>query len=77
MLVTMRGQEGDGNPAQYPMGGAVRAVFEAMGVVCMEAMTETEVAPLFGQAADLAFNEGKAAALLVSQQVIGAKSFVK
>lgn len=77
MLVTMRGQEGEGNPAQFPMGGAVRAVFEAMGVVCMEAMTKEEVAPLFGQAEQLAFNDGKTAALLISQQVIGTKSFVK
>ena len=77
MLVTMRGQEGEGNPAQFPMGRAVRAVFEAMGVVCMEAMTKQQVPTLFGQAADLAFNEGNAAALLISQQVIGAKSFAK
>ncbi len=77
MLVTMRGQAGEGNSAQFPMGGAVRTVFEAMGVVCLEAMREEEVAPLFGQAAGLAFNEGKAAALLISQQVIGAKSFVE
>lgn len=77
MLVTMRGQAGEGNPAQYPMGGAVRTVFEAMGVVCMEAMRKEEVPPLFGQAAALAFNEGKAAALLISQQVIGVKSFTK
>ncbi|HDO52168.1 MAG TPA: phosphonopyruvate decarboxylase [Rhizobiales bacterium] len=77
MLVTMRGQEGEGNPAQFPMGRAVRAVFEAMGVVVMEAMTKEEVPVLFGQAADLAFGEGKACAVLVAQQVIGVKDFAK
>lgn len=77
MLVTMRGQHGEGNRAQLPMGQAVRTVFEAMGVAVLEAMTKEEVPILFRQAADLAFNEGKAAAVLVSQQVIGVKSFAK
>ncbi len=77
MLVTMRGQEGEGNPAQFPMGRAVRAVFEAMGVVCLEAMTKEEVPSLFGRAVDMAFGEGKACAVLVAQQVIGVKDFAK
>ena len=77
MLVTMRGQEGEGNPAQFPMGQAVRAVFEAMGVVVTQAMTKDEVATLFKQAADLAFGEGKSCAVLVAQQVIGVKDFAK
>jgi len=77
MLVTMRGQKGEGNPAQFPMGQAVRAVFEAMGVVVTQAMTKEEVPILFRQAAALAFSEGKACAVLVSQQVIGAKDFAK
>lgn len=77
MLVTMRGQEGEGNPAQFPMGRAVRPVFEAMGVTCLEANTEGEVASHFRQAADLAFREGKAVAVLIAQKVIGAKTFGK
>lgn len=77
MLVTMRGQEGEGNPAQFPMGRAVRPVFEAMGVSCLEAMTKEEVATHFKQAVDMAFNEGRAVAVLIAQQVIGVKSFSK
>ncbi len=77
MLVTMRGQEGEGNPAQLPMGRAVVPVFEAMGVTCLEAKTADDVGGYFEQAASLAFGQGKAAAVLVAQQVIGVKAFAK
>ncbi|RME98931.1 MAG: phosphonopyruvate decarboxylase, partial [Alphaproteobacteria bacterium] len=77
MLVTMRGQEGEGNPAQFPMGRAVRPVFEAMGVTVMEAETPDQVVELFERAARLAFDEGKMAAVLIAQKVIGSKTFGK
>lgn len=77
MLVTMRGQEGEGNPAQFPMGQAVRSVFEAMGVVCLEAETKEQVAEHFGKAVDMAFRDGKMVAVLVAQKVIGSKRFGK
>ncbi len=77
MLVTMRGQEGEGNPAQFPMGRAVASVFEAMGVTCLEATDNKEVASYFRQAVDMAFGEGKAVAVLIAQQVIGSKTFGK
>ena len=35
MLVTMRGDFGEGNPWQIPMGQAVAPVLEAMGVICI------------------------------------------
>lgn len=77
MLVTMRGQEGEGNPAQIPMGRAVVPVFQAMGVTCLEAKTPEDVSDYFDKAARLAFNEDKSAAVLIAQQVIGAKTFTK
>ncbi len=75
MLVTMRGQWGEFNPWQVPMGSAVRPVFEAMGVHCYPVDRAEEVAPTFAAAADLAFNSMASAAVLVSQRVIGAKEF--
>ncbi len=33
-LVSMRGDFGEGNPWQFPMGQATQAVLEAMGVIC-------------------------------------------
>lgn len=77
MLVTMRGQEGEGNPAQFPMGRAVKTVFEAMGVECLEAKTKEDVVSCFKHAVDTAFNDGKSVAVLIAQQVIGIKSFSK
>ena len=75
MLVTMRGQWGEFNPWQVPMGSAVRPVFEAMGVHCYPVDRPEEVAPTFAAAADLAFSSMASAAVLVSQRVFGAKEF--
>src|SRR5690348_4097959 len=44
-LVTMRGQQGEFNPWQVPMGQATREVLEAMGTVVHEAGSEEEIAP--------------------------------
>lgn len=77
MLVTMRGQEGEGNPAQFPMGQAVTTVFEAMGVVCLEAETADEVAKHFASATRMVFDEGKMVAVVIAQKVLGAKTFGK
>src|SRR6185295_8251269 len=41
-LVSMRGDFGEGNPWQYPMGKAVQPVLEAMDVTCLRADTPEE-----------------------------------
>ena len=74
-LVTMRGQWGEFNPWQNPMGGATRAVLEAMQVRCFQVERADEVGETFAAAADLAFQGRQSAAVLVSQRVIGAKGF--
>jgi sulfopyruvate decarboxylase alpha subunit len=75
MLVTMRGQKGEFNPWQVPMGQATPAVLEAMDVVVEEANTAAEIVPAVDAAARLAFGSYQAAAVLISQAVIGIKSF--
>jgi sulfopyruvate decarboxylase alpha subunit len=75
MLVTMRGQFGEFNPWQVPMGQATPAVLEAMGVVVQTVETADEIAPTLAAAARLAFDSYAAVAVLVSQRVIGIKSF--
>jgi len=75
MLVTMRGEWGEFNPWQIPMGQSTRPVLEQAGVLvygltAAEAAEETVEA-----AARIAFNGDRAAAVLISQRVIGAKSF--
>ena len=75
ILVTMRGQWGEFNPWQVPMGTATRTVLEAVGVRCYPVERAEEVAETFAAAADIAFNGRLSAAVLVSQRVIGAKGF--
>ena len=75
MLVTMRGQWGEFNPWQVPMGQAVRPSLEAVGVKCFPVDKTEEVGETFAAAADLAFHSRVSTAVLVSQRIIGAKGF--
>jgi sulfopyruvate decarboxylase alpha subunit len=75
ILVTMRGQWGEFNPWQVPMGQATRTVLEAVGVRCFPVERAEEIGEVFAAAADIAFNSTISAAVLVSQRVIGAKGF--
>lgn len=74
-LVSMRGEFGEGNPWQMPMGQAVRPVLEAMGVICLTAEAPEEVVPTVEAAATMAFKSGNAVAVLLTQKLIGAKAF--
>jgi sulfopyruvate decarboxylase alpha subunit len=75
VLVTMRGQWGEFNPWQVPMGQATRTVLEAVGVRCFPVDHAAEIGETFAAAADIAFHGRLSAAVLVSQRVIGAKGF--
>src|SRR5687767_15966295 len=50
MIITMRGEEGEFNPWQVPMGRATPQVLEAMGVSVRRASEPREVAPLVVEA---------------------------
>ena len=75
MLVTMRGQMGEFNPWQVPMGRATPGVLAAMDVAVMEVAAAEAVAPAVDAAARLAFGSYQAVAVLISQAVVGIKSF--
>ena len=74
-LVTMRGQQGEFNPWQVPMGQATRGVLEAMGTIVQAADSAEEIAPTVNAALRLAYNSYASVAVLISQRVIGIKSF--
>jgi sulfopyruvate decarboxylase alpha subunit len=74
-LVTMRGEQGEFNPWQVPMGQAVRPVLEAMATVVHTVEKEDEVAPVVNAALRLAFGSYASVAVLISQRLIGIKSF--
>jgi sulfopyruvate decarboxylase alpha subunit len=71
IIVTMRGEEGEFNPWQVPMGRATPQVLEAMGMRVQRASATAEIAPLVAGA----LKAEQAAAVLISQTVIGIKSF--
>ncbi len=75
MLVTMRGEWGEFNPWQIPMGQGTKGALEAMGVIVTRADEPHLVASTVAGAANLAFNTWRPAAVLIGQRVIGAKNF--
>jgi len=77
MLITMRGDFGEFNPWQVPMGQATPAVLEAMGCITHRADTPEDVVPVADATLRLAFNTYRATACLIGQRVLGAKTFGK
>jgi sulfopyruvate decarboxylase alpha subunit len=77
MLVTMRGDFGEFNPAQVPMGNATQAVLEAMGTLVRRADSAADVASVVDAVLRLAFNTFRPTAALLGQRLIGAKTFGK
>ena len=75
MLVSMRGDFGEGNPWQMPMGRAVEPVLEAMGVMCIRVEDAREAADTVRAAATMVYRAGQSVAVLLTQKLIGAKPF--
>jgi sulfopyruvate decarboxylase TPP-binding subunit len=74
-IVSMRGDFGEGNPWQFPMGQAVEPVLEAMGVICLRIERPEDVVPTVGAALTMVFQSGHAVAILLTQKLLGAKQF--
>ena len=75
MLVTMRGDWGEFNPWQVPMGKGTQPALEAMDVICRRVDEPHLVAQTVTGAARLAFSTGRSVAVLIGQSVLGAKDF--
>jgi sulfopyruvate decarboxylase alpha subunit len=75
MLVTMRGEWGEFNPWQVPMGQATPKVLEQSGLIVYRVNAAAEVSATIEAAAKIAFNSQVGAAVLLSQKLIGVKSF--
>ena len=76
-LVTMRGEWGEFNPWQVPMGSTTAGVFELSGIKVLRASHAGEVREVVEAAAGQAYNACTPTAVLLSQRLIGAKVFVK
>ncbi len=77
MLVAMRGEWAEFNPWQVPMGSKTRAALELCDVLVYRAERPEEAAATVAAALDIAYNGNLAAAVLLSQRLIGAKRWVK
>jgi sulfopyruvate decarboxylase alpha subunit len=74
-LVTMRGQWGETNPWQNPMGQATAGAFELHDVAVFPVDQADEVGETVLAAGGIAFNGQSGAAVLISQRLIGVKEF--
>src|SRR5438876_5557618 len=59
-LLSMRGDFGEGNPWQFPMGQAVEPVLREMGVICLRIEQPEDVIPTATAALTMAFQGGNA-----------------
>lgn len=75
LIVSMRGDYGEQNPWQYPMGQAVEPILAAMGVLSFRVERPEDLEPAATAAISAAFRAGQGAALLLSQKFLGAKAF--
>src|SRR5246127_68341 len=76
-LVTMRGEWGEFNPWQVPMGSSTQGVFELSGIRVLRATHPAEVKDVMEAAASQAYNACTPTAVLLAQRLIGTKVFVK
>jgi sulfopyruvate decarboxylase alpha subunit len=76
-LVTMRGEWGEFNPWQVPMGSSTQGAFELCGIRVLRATHPGEVREVVEAAAGQAYDACTPTAVLLSQRLIGAKVFTR
>ncbi len=74
-LVTMRGQWGEFNPWQLPMGQSAGAVLKIAGVIVEPVDQPAQIGGAVRAAARMAFESSSAIAVMISQRLVGAKDF--
>lgn len=76
-IITMRGEWGEVNPWQVPMGTSGGAHLERAGMIVYKVSDPAELGPTVAAGAQLAFESQVAVAVLISQRVIGSKAFTR
>jgi sulfopyruvate decarboxylase alpha subunit len=76
-IVTMRGEYGEFNPWQNPMGRATAGVLELMGVSVRRVEQADDVQPIVEAALDDAFVSNQSVAVLLSQRMLGRKKWTQ
>ncbi len=75
IIATMRGEIGETNPWQVPMGSIAGEVLDLAAVTVHRAETADSVGATVSEAARDVFDNETAAAVLIAQAVIGIKDF--
>jgi sulfopyruvate decarboxylase alpha subunit len=73
ILVSMRGEFGENNPWQVPMGQTTPPILETCGFICLRIERPEEVTRTIEAACALVYKSGQAVAVILSQQFIGVK----
>ena len=74
-IVSMRGEKGENNPWQIPMGEAVKPVLDAMKIKSLLIDSETNFNKNLDKVFNDVFRNGKAWAIMLSQSLLGFKKF--
>jgi sulfopyruvate decarboxylase alpha subunit len=77
VLVTMRGEFGEFNPWQVPMGTITEPVLKLADFLTYRVEQPEDVDEVVGAACDMAFDGNLAIAVLLSQRLIGRKRWTK
>lgn len=77
MVVTMRGEWGEFNPWQLPMGQSTQQVLEHAGVIVQRADQASDVRDVVYAAALMTFSSNRPIAVLLGQRLIGFKDWSK
>lgn len=75
MMISMRGDYGEQNPWQYPMGDAVEPILRAMGVQIFKVERRDDLEKAVNAAVNASGKGAQAAAIVLSQKFLGAKGF--
>jgi sulfopyruvate decarboxylase alpha subunit len=77
VLVTMRGEFGEFNPWQVPMGSITEESLKLAGFLTYRVDNASDVDDIVGAGADMAFSGDLSVAILLSQRLIGRKVWTK
>ena len=77
LLVTMRGEFGEFNPWQVPMGTITEDALRLCGFLTNRIDSAADVEEIVGAGCDMAFNGDLAVAVLLSQRLIGPKQWTR
>jgi sulfopyruvate decarboxylase alpha subunit len=77
ILVTMRGEFGEFNPWQVPMGSITEESLKLCGFLTYRIESPDDVDDIVGAGCDMAFNGDLPVAILLSQRLIGRKVWNK